>query len=191
MLDKNVLRHASNLSDTCLGYDSPNPYEEKENSNVKVSKKGLPNFPLFDSITSPGLVPVTYKNRKCPNLCDVRRKVTHFATLAEFVSSFHLLRLIEHLRKHQLTCIELAESAPELVYVSIGIRNCKHLIIFDEKQPREQSFLVHISVLDETMQHFWYSEPLIMNEHDKRLVHRQGARKLDFQFDEHSQIYEK
>lgn len=139
----------------------------------------------------------------CQLLCDPGRKVTHLASLSALVTAFQLLRLVERLRSAGLTCLELAADptlgrpfdqphAGQPAELDFGVRPASHLIVFDERQPRHRSFLVHLLLLDDLPSHqHWHSQPVYLGESEKRLIHRQGARKLHFQFGDHGQIYQK
>jgi hypothetical protein len=188
VIDQNVLRSVFQLPD-------PNAVAVHDHGSKTVPETSFFRSSLIESMSSHSssfLTSHVVSARRCIHFCDVNRKVTHFATLTDFISTFHILKFVESLRRDQLVCIELAESSSEYSSLAAsGYTSAKHLIIFDERRPKDESYLVHISIIDEIMTNYWYSEPLALNEHDKRLVHRQGIRKMNFQFDEHSQIYQK
>lgn len=128
---------------------------------------------------------------KCDYFCS-GQKVTHLATLQEIATFPDLSKFIEQLRAEQLTVLEFSEFDSSLLLQNVHLHLVNHLIIFrDQYSSKQNANLIHITIFQEKLKKFWISNAMHLTEFEKRLIHRQGVRKLHFQFSDHNHIYEK
>ena len=128
---------------------------------------------------------------KCDYFCS-GQKVTHLATLQEITTFQDLSKFIEQLRAEQLTVLEFSEFDSSLLLQNVHLHLVNHLIIFrDQYSSKQNANLIHITIFQEKLKRFWISSAMHLTEFEKRLIHRQGVRKLHFQFSDYNHIYEK
>lgn len=128
---------------------------------------------------------------KCDYFCS-GQKVTHLATLQEITTFQDLSKFIEQLRAEQLTVLEFSEFDSSLLLQNVHLHLVNHLIVFrDQYSSKQNANLIHITIFQEKLKRFWISHAMHLTEFEKRLIHRQGVRKLHFQFSDHNHIYEK
>lgn len=118
--------------------------------------------------------------------------MTHLAALEEVITNQELTKFIQQLRSEQLTVLEFSNFDSNLLLQNVHLHLVNHLIIFkDQYISKEFSNLIHITIFQEKFKKFWISYSIHLTEFEKRLIHRQGVRKLHFQFSDHNQVYEK
>lgn len=128
---------------------------------------------------------------ECDYFCS-GQKVTHLATLQEITTFQDLSKFIEQLRAEQLTVLEFSEFDSSLLLQNVHLHLVHHLIVFrDQYSSKQNANLIHITIFQEKLKRFWISHSMHLTEFEKRLIHRQGVRKLHFQFSDHNHIYEK
>ena len=128
---------------------------------------------------------------KCDYFCG-GQKVTHLATLQEITIYQELAKFIQQLRAEQLTVLEFSDFDTRLLVQNVHLHLVNHLIIFkDQYITKQNANLIHITIFQEKLNKFWISQSIHLTEFEKRLIHRQGVRKLHFQFSDHNHVYEK
>lgn len=157
-------------------------------------QNGVPLF-LIDSIILSYVSNGTYPSKQysyCKLLCS-GRKLTHLATLYQHASHLHLTRFAQTLRDLGYTILEFNELDPTLIHHDFKVLIPLHLIIFNENVDLKlRSHVVHITVFhDRISQNYFWQGPLLLNENDLRLLHRQGIKKTDFKMSDQSAIYDK
>ena len=89
------------------------------------------------------------------------------------------------MKKIDLTIFEITNLDP-----NSNVHILSHLIIFKQKLLKKDSYLIQITIFQNKLNKYWLSLPFYLTEFEKRLIHRQGIRKMNFQFSDFSYIYE-
>lgn len=126
----------------------------------------------------------------CKVLC-TNRKVTHLATINEYATQLRLSKFARDLRDRGYTVFELTDVDPNYVHNDMHVSLSLHMIVLDEKVDKVDGHVVHIVVFHDKLGKFWWSGGLNLNEHQMRLLHRQGVRRFDFLLMTHDSIYDK
>lgn len=136
----------------------------------------------------------------CEFFCN-GQKVIHLATIKEIINYQDLNKFIEQSRtQEKLTVLEFNNFDSNLLAQNVHLHLVNHLIIFKDQysttttsttKKSKNSNLIHITIFQEKLNNFWISYSIHLTEFEKRLIHRQGIRKLHFQFSDHNHIYEK
>lgn len=111
--------------------------------------------------------------------------------LGEYAPFTRLSKFIKSLRDVGLTIFEFNNLDPSLLHHDIKLIIPLHLIIFSEDSSREKGHIIHITIVHERLNKYWWSAKLELTEYEKRLIHRQGSRQADFAFGNYDVIFEK
>lgn len=131
---------------------------------------------------------------KCKVFCNSHSKITHLATLADFLTQESISQLATYLDQHnRLTVIALSDSDPTLEHLNLHVTIPTHLIVIDEDVDiRKESHVVHITILHERIRgNYWWRGPLRLTEHHERLLHRQGLKRSEIRQPYSNAIYTK
>lgn len=170
-------------------------YNGSQNTNIKKNVKKKKKL-KFLSKNSDGLL---YKrsslvDSSCKVFCNSLSKVTHLATLSDFVSHETLIQFGSYLNKlYGLTVISLSDTDPTLEHLNLHVTIPTHVIIVDEDiDIRKDSHVVHISILHDRIRgNYWWQALLKLTEHQERILHRQGLKRIEFRLPYSSAIFPK
>lgn len=164
----------------------PDHYLKKYNNRIRFSKKQF-NEIFYDASSST-------INKDCRIFCNTNSRITHLATLADFASQETITHFSNYLKNlHQLSVITLNDIDPTLLHLNLIVYIPTHIIIVDEKiDIRKDSHVVHIAIFHERIHgNYWWQAPIKLNEHQERILHRQGLKRTEFRLPYSSGIYEK
>lgn len=130
----------------------------------------------------------------CRVFCNANNKITHLATLADFITYDAIARFSSVLSEHHsLTVISLTDTDPTLQHLNLHVTIPTHLIVVDENVDiRKESHVVHITILHDRIKgKYWWEAPLKLNENQERILHRQGLKRNAFRLPYSSAIFAK
>jgi len=112
-------------------------------------------------------------------------------TLGQFASFTRLSKFVKSLKDVGFSIFEFNDLDSSLIHHDLKLVIPLHLIIFMEDISREKAHIIHIIILHEKLNKYWWSSKLELTEHEKRLIYRQGSRQADFFFGNFDAIFEK
>ncbi|XP_053213333.1 ribitol-5-phosphate transferase FKTN-like [Panonychus citri] len=152
--------------------------------DLQFSSSGSLSSPF--SSTSPHQIDSKY----CQILCN-NQDVTHLGTLGEFIDHRKITKLVQSLKENGYTVLQFIDLDPTLLHHDLKVTIPMHLIVFKEGAKKRKGHVVHVAVLYERLNQYWWSSPFSPTDYEKRLMLRQGARKADFVNSDHAVIYKK